>query len=60
MNGWISIKDRLPEAGSYVLVYLDFGYGYSITTNSYIKSGFVTCEKEVTHWMPLPEPPKGE
>ncbi len=57
---WISVKDRLPEAGSYVLAYLDFGYGYSITTSIYIKNGFVTGEKDVTHWMPLPQPPKGE
>ena len=57
-NEWISINDKLPEKGRYVLVYdcctgvqcgvnygdiWDFGYGIS---------------RNVTHWKPLPEPPE--
>ena len=58
-NEWISINDKLPEKGRFVLVYdfctgvqcgvnygdiWDFGYGIS---------------RNVTHWQPLPEPPEG-
>ena len=49
---WISTKDRLPELEKEVLVYDSFG-------NMYI--GLITDGWKglyVTHWMPLPEPPK--
>lgn len=47
---WISVEDRLPEAGKRVLIY----------NGKYID---VTCcidteISPVTHWMPLPEPLK--
>ena len=60
---WISVKDRLPENGQWVLckcraeIYEvlrnDFGSWYHDINHTYM-SGFVT------HWMPLPEPPKEE
>lgn len=58
---WISVEDRLPEMLVDVLVY--------DRTGGSIELAFMTkhCEwvgvcmnHEVTHWMPLPEPPKGE
>lgn len=59
---WISVKDRLPEEyetilcfdGSYVQpsVLLD---GEFIEDDKY--EGYPICG--VTHWMPLPEAPKG-
>lgn len=62
---WISVKDRLPEYGSIVFTFCDDG---SIGIRAYF--GFfekivrVVLSKltfaEVTHWMPLPQPPKGE
>jgi len=58
MAEWISVKDRLPEDGSYVLVFDDLGYGYTICVSLYLRRrGF---KQQTTHWMPLPEPPKGE
>ncbi|MFV5476988.1 DUF551 domain-containing protein [Acinetobacter baumannii] len=56
--GWISCEDRLPEIGSYVFVYLSYrGFQevpYMVT--QFNKYGFNISN--VTHWMPLPAPPK--
>ena len=61
---WISIKDRLPEVGKRVLVYTEMNV-IRIDRLRLIKNGkrkAATWESslyvEVTHWMPLPEPPK--
>lgn len=57
---WISVRDRLPEDQVEVLVAtrskngvrnIDKGY---LAIDHFIHRG---CA-EVTHWMPLPEPPK--
>lgn len=56
---WISVKERLPDLYGTYLVY---------TYDNHIKLGYF-CELviglppsfddfDVTHWMPLPEPPK--
>jgi len=64
---WISVADRLPEYEQNVLAYCPsltgnkINYGYLSCTNS---SGHkyelwgVQGYYGVTHWMPLPEPPK--
>ena len=66
---WISVKDRLPERLKEVLIcfddygrksvsvatYRDYFYGKEWLSNMVSLS--VDC---VTHWMPLPEPPKEE
>ena len=61
MNKWISVKNGLPEIKGYYLVcyydsYFD-SYGIDIV---YFrgKSQWAKCNKYITHWMPLPEPPK--
>ena len=70
---WISVKDRLPDTAERVLVcktwlgtvykpvygyYQDYpnqkGCWYVLTEFGYYP------QREVTHWMPLPQPPKGE
>ena len=67
-DNWISVKDRLPnEKGIYLVTYHSYYWGnvmpeILIGTDTF--RGKTTWAKNkyqrVTHWMPLPEPPKGE
>ena len=56
---WISVKDRLPEYNQRVLVYAPC-MRYSDTGPIAIQSGWMCKNKHhgITHWQPLPEPPK--
>ena len=68
---WISVDDRLPEEGEYVLCVLKgFNYGGKIQVCKFVPADkfkdkpyfehFRNGFPSVTHWMPLPKPPKGE
>ena len=61
---WISVKDGLPESGKEsVLIALQWGeVDIGWCEDSRWRSEFVNEyeDGEVTHWMPLPNPPKGE
>ena len=72
MGDWISVEDSLPEVPDCYLVFRRNFYGMScgqITVcywdgnnwfdNYHACSGQELYES-VSHWMPLPEPPKGE
>jgi len=57
---WISVKDKLPEIGVYVMVFLE-KQGHNPTTYNfcqYTKFGFHLSN--VTHWMHLPGVPKAQ
>ena len=63
---WISVDDELPEEKANCIVYYQHAYcdndGYwaiGICFNDGEKFQINQAYK-VTHWMPLPEPPKGE
>lgn len=60
---WISVKNKLPQKWENVLCF----YKYEpdspnvVCENTYLGGGMWMSETDkVTHWMPLPEPPKGE
>jgi hypothetical protein len=60
---WISVKDRLPEKFKPVIVCREDGKGQPIVEQGYKDIGdwwkvYGTRTKHVTHWMPMPEPPK--
>lgn len=62
---WISVKDRLPEPGiRKVLVFVPHEHGGIIDMARYLGENgwdFVSWkifDSGVTHWLPLPEPPK--
>lgn len=64
---WISIKDRLPKSDEYVLTYyIDKIWDETGVRTDTIRedvNAFMSAyqmKQEVTHWMPLPEPPKEE
>ena len=56
---WIPVTERLPDKPMRCLVYTKRGgyCGYDIT---YYNQGFYSEYSKVTHWMPMPHPPKGE
>ena len=58
-GGWISVKDRLPEEDGLYNVYCKDG---SMAHAWFEDKWFIDhCEcgdGYITHWMPLPEPPK--
>lgn len=78
-NGWISVKERMPELDQYVLVMTEIG-GLSLAEwtpregwlspflvrdtgyiDIYFDSFFIETHIDtITHWMPLPQPPKHE
>ena len=71
-SSWVSVKDRLPECSTGVLIYVNF-QAHNITFRYYTVAlfngtswddnsrNFVThwmSPPIVTHWMPLPKPPE--
>lgn len=71
-NQWISVKDRLPEENERVLAcYINplrkdrpprMMVGEGTSTQIVKGKTYLWCGgwRSITHWMPLPEPPKGE
>ena len=71
---WISVEDRLPEkhGGLYACLLVwptapDMPFPYLLNWHAYGNNGYVEGPHfsdegmdglKVTHWMPLPEPPK--
>lgn len=72
MSEWISVDDRLPDPRERVLIFIDYksdtvspSIHDSTYTGSTFRRGGATVNAlpnnegiGVTHWMPLPEPPK--
>lgn len=65
-DGWISCSDRMPDDGQHVIILCD---GAFVLYAQYrdgeffdvVRDGdefFETQSRNVTHWMPLPEPPQ--
>lgn len=64
---WISVKDRLPNnKGCYLLTVKHWFDGETVVREAYWNGeDWLSCDDRrykitprVTHWMPLPEPPK--
>ena len=62
-NGWISVEDRLPEDNVEVMVNRkDNGFWWGVISKAnglfFVRFGNDWMDvSDVTHWMPLPEPP---
>ena len=64
---WVSVKDRLPEAGGYVVCIAKrnpfsrfMPMVARIEKNGWVNPMTEQYISEVTHWTPMPELPKGE
>lgn len=56
---WISVEDRLPEETGKYLVSTKNGVVYQTKYYSGGKWGQKDKGKNITHWMPMPDAPKG-
>ncbi|EFN5183939.1 DUF551 domain-containing protein [Escherichia coli] len=66
LDGWISCSERMPEDGQHVIILCDSafvlyaqyrdGEFFDVVRNG--EEFFETQSRNVTHWMPLPEPPR--
>lgn len=57
MGEWISVKDRQPNVAGWYLVFYN-GNKMQVAFFKGKKWPFDNHYHKVTHWMPLPEPPK--
>ena len=64
---WISVDDELPEVGEYVVCIAKrnpfsrfMPMVARIEKNGWVNPITEQYISEVTHWTPMPEPPKGE
>lgn len=56
---WISVEERLPEENGKYIVCTAKGSVYCTKFSIDVRGSFHTdMYTHVTHWMPLPEPPK--
>ena len=67
VQDWISVKDMMPEAGGYVVCIAKrnpfsrfIPMVARIEKNGWVNPITEQYISEVTHWMPLPNSPKGE
>ena len=64
--GWTSVKDGLPKVGERILVYCESKtIKKHVTACTYMGGRYGSPQfsrhvRKVSHWMPLPEPPKEE
>lgn len=61
---WISVKDRLPADDATYLVYGGNKYGIMLAIyygdGEWLTDDLTNITRFVTHWMPMPMPPKEE
>lgn len=63
MSEWINIKNKLPSPADYVLVWDGFLcsvaqiQSWEKTPGVPLFCSYDSPSFEITHWMPLPEPP---
>lgn len=65
MSKWISVKERLPEEGKEVLVYIpkyiqQYFIAFLSLKNSEWSNRYCANMEEITHWQPLPSRPEDE
>ncbi len=59
MDKWIDVKKSLPERQGRYLTHSIIS-GQSLVAILWYEKYGCGFDEEVTHWMPLPEPPKAQ
>lgn len=57
MSAWISVEDGLPDVNMRVLVFRPEMLNADVGPIA-VQWGWMVKQKDVSHWMPLPEPPQ--
>lgn len=57
MSGWINVKDRLPDCKEECDVCVICSDGHYVFEEFAHLVPYGMLTGEITHWMPLPEPP---
>lgn len=58
-QGWISVENRLPETDDHVLCCTQNKKGVQTVVRGFYMDGWhCGMNTNVTHWMPLPDPPE--
>ena len=61
LPNWIPVSERLPEIRKVVLITDGIDVGTGWMNQGWWNTSFADIQRDaVTHWMPLPEPPKEE
>ena len=60
MPRWIPVTEALPEIRKVVFITDGIDVGIGWMNQGWWNTSFTNIRDAVTHWMPLPEPPKEE
>ena len=66
MAEWIKVSERLPEDNETVITFSSLGeievltYDNHDIKDTFVKYGGLVRVFNITHWQPLPPPPKAE
>jgi len=56
---WISIQDKEPPVEEQILIaFIEGGVGTAVYTQDLLDRKDVDILDDISHWMPMPEPPK--
>lgn len=61
-GGWHDAEKDSPKETDCYIVRIDYGIGQMTTMRQYVSSEgkwLMSIEEKITHWMPMPKPPKG-
>lgn len=61
MSEWISVQNELPEKLTRVIIFDNGGFGAvtgRLGSSGWYLEGSLDFHANITHWMPLPEPPE--
>ena len=56
---WISVQDKKPPVDEHILIaFIEGGVGTAVYTQDLLDRKDVDILDDISHWLPMPEPPK--